>query len=368
MVHAENDKDFSTKKPWWQKVTLVKRLSVSKRSNTEVFGVPLHLSLLVARSNIAFVDNNDHVHYGMIPLLVSKVGTFLKDKGTTTKGLFRISGSAKRINELVHIFNTSPDYGKQLNWQGYTVHDAATLLRRYLNHLPEPVITHSFYQSFRDVIELNDNEDKKIKLYQELINQLPKYNQYLLFYILDLLSFFTKQQQLTKMDSFGLACIFTPGLLINPDHALNPLQYKVSQKVIEFLIQHQSQFILYVNKEPAFISNIHKKIENENDNISLKSSATFSPPSPITTTSTTHIDRLSHKQHPFNYSTSSSSSPSSPVTSINDHQMDHGKYLNRSKTFTVRSKFYGSHDPIQIIRVTLQKHSIPSPSPPLLRS
>ena len=39
-----------------------------------------------------------------------------------------------------------------LNWLGYTIHDASTALRRYLNKLPEPVIPHAFYKDFRNVM------------------------------------------------------------------------------------------------------------------------------------------------------------------------------------------------------------------------
>ena len=70
---------------------------------------------------------------------------------TTTEGIFRLSGSAKRIKELQHIFDTPPSYGKKLTWVGYSVHDAANILRRYLNHLPDPVIPVQWYDQFRSI-------------------------------------------------------------------------------------------------------------------------------------------------------------------------------------------------------------------------
>lgn len=47
---------------------------------------------------------------------------------------------------------SATSYGLDLNWEGYTVHDAASVLRRYLNKLPDPVIPFKFYQPFRDVM------------------------------------------------------------------------------------------------------------------------------------------------------------------------------------------------------------------------
>lgn len=55
---------------------------------------------------------------------------------TSTEGIFRVSGSNKRINQLQEVFDSPPRYGKDLDWTPYTVHDAASVLRRYLNMMP----------------------------------------------------------------------------------------------------------------------------------------------------------------------------------------------------------------------------------------
>jgi len=45
------------------------------------------------------------------------------------------------------------------------------------------------------------------------------------------------------MPATNLAAIFQPGLLSHPDHDMNPQQYRVSQEVLIFLIQHQERFL-----------------------------------------------------------------------------------------------------------------------------
>lgn len=85
--------------------------------------------------------------------------------------------------------------------------------------------------------------------YQSLIDQLPPVNQYLLFYLLDLLALFSRYAKFTKMNSMSLASVFTPGILLNPDHAMNPSQYKLSQRVVQFLIEHQEHFHLPRNQQ-----------------------------------------------------------------------------------------------------------------------
>jgi len=45
------------------------------------------------------------------------------------------------------------------------------------------------------------------------------------------------------MPASNLAAIFQPGLLSHPDHDMHPQEYRVSQEVLIFLIQHQERFL-----------------------------------------------------------------------------------------------------------------------------
>jgi GTPase-activating protein SAC7 len=91
----------------------------------------------------------------------------------------------------------------------------------------------------------NENHDveETIRTYQRLIGELPKLNGQLLLYILDLLAVFAENGETNLMPAANLAAIFQPGLISHPDHDLNPQQYKVSQEVLIFLIEHQDRFL-----------------------------------------------------------------------------------------------------------------------------
>ncbi|KAA8908709.1 hypothetical protein DIURU_000022 [Diutina rugosa] len=121
-------------------------------TNSKYFGVPLDVAIDQASAKISiFSDSADDTQsYGRIPIVVAKCGVYLKKKGLTVEGIFRVGGSSKRLKELQQIFDSPPDFGKKLSWDGYTVHDAASILRRYLNALPEPLIPLDMYESFRD--------------------------------------------------------------------------------------------------------------------------------------------------------------------------------------------------------------------------
>lgn len=145
-------------------------------------------------------------------------------------------------------------------WDGYTVHDAATVLRRYLNDLPEPVVPLDLYERFRDPLrgatkqggadgegpQFVENFDEKgaIEKYQTLITELPPLNRQLLLYILDLLAVFAAKSDENRMTSQNLAAIFQPGMLSHPNHAMAPEEYRLNQCVIIFLIENQDHFLI----------------------------------------------------------------------------------------------------------------------------
>lgn len=179
---------------------------------------------------------------------------------TTVEGIFRLNGSEKRIKELKHIFDSPDRYGKGLSWDGYTVHDAANVLRRYLNDLPEPVVPLDLYEKFRDPLRgatktaVGDAEgpqfiddfdvDAAIVRYQQLIKELPPLNRQLLLYILDLLAVFAAKAEENRMNSQNLAAIFQPGMLSHPMHAMAPEEYRLNQCVLIFLIENQDHFLI----------------------------------------------------------------------------------------------------------------------------
>ncbi|GEQ66439.1 hypothetical protein JCM33374_g102 [Metschnikowia sp. JCM 33374] len=138
--------------------------------NSKYFGVPLADAVNQAAAKISFLGSessnaadDDVLHYGRIPLVVAKCGVYLKKNGLNVEGIFRVGGSSKRIKELQIVFNSAPEFGKKLNWDGFTVHDAASVFRRYLNALPEPLIPLDLYEEFRDPLRSRPRIRKYLK-------------------------------------------------------------------------------------------------------------------------------------------------------------------------------------------------------------
>ncbi|KAJ2789841.1 GTPase activating protein (GAP) for Rho1p, partial [Coemansia guatemalensis] len=158
------------------------------------------------------------------------------------QGIFRVNGSMKRVQRLQEMFNTPPEYGRNADWTGYTLHDAATMLRRYLTSLPASVISPDHYSAFMDKLAEAQPDDIKARDYGQMIEQLVPESRHTLLYMLELLSTFAlpENSARTLMNSSNLAAVLQPCLLVHPGHVANPQEYSRAKDVIEFLIVHAS--------------------------------------------------------------------------------------------------------------------------------
>ncbi|KAF2126380.1 RhoGAP-domain-containing protein [Dothidotthia symphoricarpi CBS 119687] len=249
---------------WWRTFSkrAVKKEEEKGPVHASIFGVSLIQSIPYANVAISlFNEQGESYIYGYVPIVVAKCGVFLKEKATDVEGIFRLSGSEKRIKELKTAFDTPPRYGKGLDWTGYTVHDAANILRRYFNFLPEPIIPLAHYDPFRQPLRNHQAEavgpiegqapslggfdpDAAVRTYQLRIKELPSLNRQLLLYILDLLAVFAAKADVNKMTTSNLASIFQPGILSHPKHEMSPQDYRLSQDVLIFLIDNQDHFLI----------------------------------------------------------------------------------------------------------------------------
>ena len=85
-----------------------------------------------------------------IPPILEEIITHLEEKGLLVAGIFRVSGSKKRLESL----KSQYDSGNIVNFAEYSVHDFAGLLKLYLRELPEPVFPSRLYKL---LIEISSN-------------------------------------------------------------------------------------------------------------------------------------------------------------------------------------------------------------------
>ncbi|KAK0247830.1 hypothetical protein B0A54_16538 [Friedmanniomyces endolithicus] len=261
-VQSESGQQREEWRSWWKNFKRSDKKAQEQHATQGIFGVPLHYSIRYANVAISLYDSQGQSYiYGYVPVVVAKCGVYLKEKATDVEGIFRLAGSEKRIKELKVAFNSPDLYGKGLDWTGYTVHDAANILRRYFNQLPEPIIPLDFYERFREPLRNHQaqavgaseaqspsvghfDQDAAIRAFQSLITELPPLNRQLLLYVLDLLAVFASKSDLNKMTTGNLAAIFQPGMLSHPQHDMAPQEYRLSQDILIFLIDNQDSFLI----------------------------------------------------------------------------------------------------------------------------
>ena len=177
------------------------------------------------------------------------------------ENIFNISGSVARLRTLQAAFNEPPRYGKGLDWSGFTVHDAAAILLRYLYQLPQSVIPLEHYEAFQQPLKEYEgkpipSEDPHtqdiIRHYQRLIRELPPLSRQLLLYLLDFLAVFASKADLNHMTPQKLAQRFQLTIL-SPLKAKSigtevPVEVvfnrQLSQDVMVFLIENQDSFLI----------------------------------------------------------------------------------------------------------------------------
>ncbi|KAJ2955848.1 hypothetical protein NQZ79_g8228 [Umbelopsis isabellina] len=378
---------------WWKKVTAAnpkaenfKRLQVPV-VDKGVFGIPLSESIKYSYSTISYMDDDTNEQcYGVIPTIIAKCGSFLKEEGLFVEGIFRLSGSAKRIGMLQTFFDTPPHYGSQLDWRGYTVHDAANIMRRFLNYLPEPVIPHQFYHSFRELIddESLTDDDALVDAFQKLIERLPLPNQFLLLYILDMLSLFALHSKSHRMDASNLAAVFAPGILSHPDDQMSPAHFTMPPACVleNQFIPNASRRLFTASAPTNPNPSPQPTTESPSDSIpsSPQSKNTNLPLSPIETLNVlvgplpsslvsqlpgTLPPSLSSTDKVNRPSTIAAESPRRPERSITMYEPDTFDHvttiglsrpatLKRSQTLPSKRQKYGENEPTQVVHVGRQ--------------
>ncbi|KAG6819526.1 hypothetical protein H0H93_011029 [Arthromyces matolae] len=327
-----------------------------------VFGVSLKESLKHASVQISTASANGNLYvWGTVPVVVAKCGQYLKNNATEVPGTFRVNGSNRRTRELQAIFERPPEYGRKMNWalESFTTHDVASVFRRYLTHMPEPVIPHNMYNSFRDTLARpNYNENDIIVNYQRLIKEMPRPNQHLLLYVLDLLSVFARKSDKNLMPASNLAVIFQPGLISHPNHEMSPKEFELSQSVLEFLIAHQDHFMLDIPPPPNGALQSARPHAQENEDVLLvpssdEESSNVGPGgwklvnkikpslSRRRTTATSKEDTSSHSD--------GGRKPMSPVPeNITTERSNSG--IKRSRTLPIRRRGADGEDPPRVLR------------------
>ncbi|ESO93062.1 hypothetical protein LOTGIDRAFT_119952 [Lottia gigantea] len=193
----------------------------SKKKDKNLFGSP------ITQGNIAQI-------YQLIEFLG-------RPENIRKEGLFRKSGNCNRQRLLKDwLVQGSSNLG--LDDGTFSAHDAAVVLKNYLQDLPEPLLTDKQFECYKQILgkykEKLAAKEKQLKAIQVLILMLPRENALLLECILDLLHRVSLVSE-NMMTANSLGTIFAPHLLCSRKltalelHALSGICSQITTLMVE---------------------------------------------------------------------------------------------------------------------------------------
>ncbi|XP_076286546.1 rhoGAP_ARAP and RA_ARAPs domain-containing protein RhoGAP15B isoform X3 [Lasioglossum baleicum] len=146
-----------------------------------------------------------------VPVILDKCINFIYAHGIMTEGIYRRSGSTSAVVRLLTAFRHDA-WQTQITRGSYTEHDVATVLRRFLRDLPDPL----FPANIHDRLCLNTenvNENEQITVYRTLLSTLSPVPAATLRRILAHLHCLSQQSSRNLMTVENLSAIWGPTLM-----------------------------------------------------------------------------------------------------------------------------------------------------------
>ncbi|EMC98508.1 hypothetical protein BAUCODRAFT_58175, partial [Baudoinia panamericana UAMH 10762] len=173
-----------------------------------------------------------------LPIIITKCGSFLKQKGQEEVGLFETASCPERLQGLRSKFESPPKYGKNVDWKAYCIKDAANLLSLYLTELPEPVVPWSMYEQFRLPMHfrLPLPHAELSEEYADQILSLPGPNRRVLLYLLGLMALLAFKHERNGLTAAKQVSLFQPGLLSHPADRLDAEEVALNRNTLVYLI------------------------------------------------------------------------------------------------------------------------------------
>jgi len=138
-----------------------------------------------------------------VPIVLVNLITYLSKYGSKTQGIFRLSGSLDRINELRE--RIDKDEPVPFKENDTDVHCAAALLKALFRELPEPILSFSLYEPLLQA--------KNVQTIKECLSSLPEINKRVMKYLCDFLSLVNSHSSINQMENANLSICFGPNLL-----------------------------------------------------------------------------------------------------------------------------------------------------------
>ncbi|KAG7211462.1 hypothetical protein KM043_010743 [Ampulex compressa] len=146
-----------------------------------------------------------------VPVIVDKCINFIYAHGIMSEGIYRRSGSSSAVVRLLQAFRRDA-WATQITRGSYTEHDVATVLRRFLRDLPDPLFPASIHDRLCLTAE-SINEADRVSTYRKLLSTLTAVPSATIRRILAHLHCLSQQSTRNLMTGENLSAIWGPTLM-----------------------------------------------------------------------------------------------------------------------------------------------------------
>ncbi|XP_076759768.1 rhoGAP_ARAP and RA_ARAPs domain-containing protein RhoGAP15B isoform X1 [Xylocopa sonorina] len=146
-----------------------------------------------------------------VPVILDKCINFIYAHGIMSEGIYRQNGSNSAVVKLLKAFRHDA-WATQITRSTYTEHDVATVLRRFLRDLPDPLFPPNIHDRLCFTSE-NVNENERVSAYRKLLSTLTPVPAATLRRILAHLHCLSQQSSRNLMTCENLSAIWGPTLM-----------------------------------------------------------------------------------------------------------------------------------------------------------
>ncbi|XP_053573226.1 protein FAM13B [Bombina bombina] len=207
-----------------------------------------------------------------VPLIVRHIVDYIEvHGGLEQEGLFQVNGNAETVEWLRQRY----DNGEEVDLvKEADVPSAISLLRYFLQELPQPVIVRSLHVHFMQISQDYDNEDEFVRKLKYLLQQLPPLNYSLLKFLCRFLANVATHHE-DIWPTSALAAVFGPDIF----HIYTDVEYMKEQesvsRIMIGLLENYYDFFETEEEDLSSTNDLSSITEqlNDLDDVQLEESA-----------------------------------------------------------------------------------------------
>ncbi|XP_011636050.1 uncharacterized protein LOC105426497 [Pogonomyrmex barbatus] len=168
-------------------------------------------ALYQAATNCGPALDQQQITQDNVPVILDKCVNFIYAHGMMTEGIYRRSGSSSAVVKLLEAFRRDA-WSTQITRNSYTEHDVATVLRRFLRDLPDPLFPPNIHDRLCLASE-SISEENRVATYRKLLSTLNPITAATLRRILAHLHGLSQQSARNLMTVENLSAVWGPTLM-----------------------------------------------------------------------------------------------------------------------------------------------------------